>query len=165
MRRKASPLSETRLRLDDQLCFSLYAATNAVTRAYRPLLAEVGLTYPQYLVMLALWQDGASTIGTLARRLNLPPNALTPLLARMEEGGLVSRRRDRRDRRVVRVEPTERGRAIRDRVSRVQEAVTCRTGLCDSELSALRKELHALARRIESAGERAEERAADAALT
>ena len=140
-----------RLQLDEQLCFSLYAATNAVTRAYRPLLGDLGLTYPQYLVMLALWQDGPSTIGSLARRLGLPPNALTPLLTRMEEAQWVRRRRDGTDRRVIHIELTERGVRLRDAAAEAQADVECRTGLERERLVALREELFALVRRMEGA--------------
>ena len=79
------------LRLDDQLCFALYSATNAVVRRYRPLLAELGITYPQYLLLLVLWQDGPCTVGGLGDRLSLPPHGLSPLLDRLEQAGLVQR--------------------------------------------------------------------------
>jgi DNA-binding MarR family transcriptional regulator len=99
------------LRLDDQLCFALYAATHAITRRYRPLLERIGLTYPQYLVMLTLWQDGPATVGRIADRLQLDSHAVTPLVARLEGAGLVRRRRGSDRRRVV-VEATERGRDL-----------------------------------------------------
>lgn len=141
-----------KLRLDDQLCFSLYAATNAVTRAYRPLLGELGLTYPQYLVMLVLWQDGPSTIGQIARRLSLAQNALTPLLDRLAEAGLLERLRETEDRRVVRVQLTREGRRLEAAASLAQQAVECRTMLEREKLEYLRDELFALVRRMESAG-------------
>jgi len=97
------------LRLDDQLCFALYAATNAVTRSYRARLETVGLTYPQYLVMLVLWQDGPSPISHIAARLSLAPNAITPLLDKLEKIALVKRKRNEADRRVIRIELTEKG--------------------------------------------------------
>ena len=90
-----------KLSLDDQLCFALYAATNAITRSYRPGLDLLGITYPQYLLLLCLWQDGPSTTGAIARRLALAPNAITPLVDRLERGGFVERHRDEGDRRVV----------------------------------------------------------------
>ncbi|WP_132251303.1 MarR family winged helix-turn-helix transcriptional regulator [Methylobacterium segetis] len=139
------------LRLDDQLCFALYAATNAVVRAYRPLLAEVGLTYPQYLVMLALWQDGVTPVHELAARLQLGPSAITPLVDRLEAAGLVTRARAA-DRRLVLVALTEAGRALEDRAATVQGAVVCRTGLAEGDLAALRQELKDLTDRIATSG-------------
>lgn len=90
------------LRLDDQLCFALYAATNAITRSYRPLLGEIGLTYPQYLVMLTLWQDGSAPVGRIAHRLELDSHAVSPLVDRLEAAGLVVRRPGADRRQVVR---------------------------------------------------------------
>lgn len=137
-----------RLRLDDQLCFALYAATNAVTRAYRPLLGALGLTYPQYLVMLVLWQDGATAIRGIAARLQLGPSAITPLVDQLEAAGLVTRERSGADRRVVRVFLTEAGRRLEEAAAIAQEAVVCRTGLSEQDLAALRDDLNALVDRI-----------------
>lgn len=137
------------LRLDDQLCFSLYAATNAVTRAYRPLLGQLGLTYPQYLVMLVLWQDGSRTAGGIGRRLALAQNAVTPLLDRLEAAGLLVRGRSGADRRVVHVHLTPEGIELETAVSLAQQNVECRTGLAPESLGRLRAELAALARRME----------------
>ncbi len=141
--------NRTGLRLDDQICFALYAATHAVTRAYKPLLGELGLTYPQYLVMLALWQDGAMAGSDLAARLQLGPSAVTPLIDRLEAAGFVSRSRAT-DRRVVVVSLTEAGRRLEHRVAEVQEAVVCRTGLAEEALADLRRDLQALTERVES---------------
>ena len=133
------------LRLDDQLCFALYAATNAIVRAYRPLLQAIGLTYPQYLVMLALWERGAQTVSSIAERLELPAHGVTPLLQRLESAGLLTRVRDRADRRVVRVELTERGIDLEHAASTVQHEVAAHTGLCGADFAVLRAQLHALA--------------------
>ena len=141
----------TRLRLDDQLCFALYAATNSVVRAYRPLLGELGLTYPQYLVMLALWQDGVTAVHDLAARLQLTSSAITPLVDRLEAAGFVTRTRAV-DRRIVLVALTEAGRLLEDQVATAQQAVVCRTGLGDRELADLRQELKDLADRVAAAG-------------
>jgi DNA-binding MarR family transcriptional regulator len=135
------------LRLDDQICFALYVATSAVTRAYRPLLGELGLTYPQYLVMLALWQDGAMTVSGLAARLRLGPSAITPLVDRLEAAGFVARARTS-DRRVVLVALTDAGRRLEEEASKAQQDVVCRVGLSDGSLSALRQELMNLADRV-----------------
>lgn len=135
------------LGLDDQLCFALYAATNAVVRAYRPLLGELGLTYPQYLVMLALWQDGVTTVHDLAARLQLSSSAITPLVDRLAAAELVTRARAT-DRRVVRVALTEAGLLLEGRVAAAQQAVVCRTGLGDRDLAELRQDLKDLADRV-----------------
>ena len=113
---------KSRLALDDQLCFALYAATNAVVRAYRPLLGEFGLTYPQYLVMLALWQDGTAPVHALAERLHLGSNAVTPLVDKLEAAGFVTRARGT-DRRVVFVALTEAGIGLEGKVSAAQQSV------------------------------------------
>ncbi len=136
-------------RLDDQLCFALYAATHAITRRYRPLLAEIGLTYPQYLVMLSLWQDGPAPVGRIAERLELDSHAVTPLVERLEVAGLV--RRDRgTDRRRVVVSATGLGRDLRAAAEAVQARVACETGLDPDDLADLRERLRALAGRLSS---------------
>ena len=142
---------KSRLRLDDQLCFALYVATNAVVRAYRPLLGELGLTYPQYLVMLALWQDGTAPVHALAERLHLGSNAVTPLVDKLEGAGFVTRARGS-DRRVVYVALTEAGIDMEGKVLAAQQSVVCRTGLGDRDLSDLRQELKDLTDRIAASG-------------
>nr|WP_304363830.1 MarR family transcriptional regulator [Jiella sp. LLJ827] len=137
-----------RLRLDDQLCFALYAATNAVTRAYRPLLQNLNLTYPQYLVMLTLWQDGTSSSRDISERLKLAPNALTPLLDRLEKAGFIARKRDQSDRRIVHISLTEAGKALESTVADAQYSVACQTRLTDEGLAELREELFALVERM-----------------
>ena len=133
------------LLLENQLCFALYAATNAVTRAYRKPLSELGLTYPQYLAMMVLWEGGAHTVKSLADALQLDSSTLTPLLKRLEGAGWVTRTRDAGDERIVRVELTGLGKALRRPVSAIQTVVSCRTKLSQAESVALRKQLHALA--------------------
>ncbi len=137
-------MTEVRLRLDDQLCFALYAATNAITRAYRPLLRELGLTYPQYLTLMALWQHGTGTVSELAQRLDLPAHAMTPLLQRLERAGLVVRRRSSSDSRSMLVELTPAGAELETSAAAVQRTVECATGLPADALDALRGELHDL---------------------
>lgn len=139
-----------KLRLDDQLCFALYAATHSITRAYKPLLDRLPLTYPQYLVMLVLWQDGPSTVGAVAQRLHLAQNAITPLLDRLEEAGFVARVRDANDRRVVHVQLTEAGSALEAPTSLAQQSVECQTMLEAADLSDLRARLHKLVRCMEN---------------
>ena len=112
------------LRLDRQICFPLYAASNLINRLYRPVLSELGLTYPQYLVMLALWETSPRTVGALGEALYLDSGTLTPLLKRMEQAGLVERRRDPEDERRVQVSLTEHGRALRKQAEKVPETLT-----------------------------------------
>ena len=133
-----------RLRLDEQLCFAIYAANNAITRAYRPLLRELGITYPQYLTLMTLWQHGTGTVSELGQHLDLPANALTPLLQRLEEAGLIVRRRSPLDGRAVLVELTSVGIELESSAAAVQRTVECATGLSPHALAALRGELHVL---------------------
>ncbi|EAU42113.1 transcriptional regulator (MarR family) protein [Fulvimarina pelagi HTCC2506] len=136
------------LRLDDQLCFALYAAANAITRSYAPLLGQIDLTYPQYLVMLVLWQDGTSTVSAIAKRLELTPNSVTPLLDRLEKSGFVERMRNSEDRRVIHVRLSERGMALEAVAADAQALVQCRTGLSDTPLAELREQLRSLSAQL-----------------
>lgn len=111
------------LLLDRQVCFPLYAATNLLNRLYGPILAELGLTYPQYLVMLVLWEQHPQTVGALGARLHLDSGTLTPLLKRMEASGLVTRARDPSDERRVMVGLTDNGKALRARALHVPETI------------------------------------------
>lgn len=132
------------VRLDDQLCFALYAASNAVIRAYRPLLRAIGLTYPQYLTLMVLWQQDGLSVNQIANRLQLPGNALTPLITRLEHLGYLSRSRNDVDRRIVRALLTPLGVDLERRAAAVQRQVVCRTGLDEVSLVALRTQLHNL---------------------
>ena len=140
--------ASTNLRLDDQLCFALYAASNAVTRAYRPLLQTIGLTYPQYLVMLVLWEQDTLPVHEIASRLELAPHAISPLLGRLEEAGFVARHRDASDRRISWVSLTVSGVALEARASEAQFAVVDQTRLCTGELDDLRDALRDLVGRM-----------------
>ncbi|MDQ1010253.1 DNA-binding MarR family transcriptional regulator [Streptomyces sp. V4I23] len=133
------------LLLDDQLCFALYAAQRAVTAAYRPLLAELGLTYPQYLAMLVLWERGEVPVKELAAALRLDYGTVSPLLKRLESAGLVHRERSAADERSVLLVLTDEGRALRERAERVPEQLMRSTGLGRPEIARLRAELHRLA--------------------
>ncbi len=145
----AQSSAQSKLRLDDQLCFALYAATNTVTRAYRSLLEPLGLTYPQYLVMMSLWQHGTQQMSRIAERLQLDNHAITPLVDRLENAGLVRRHRGESDRRVIFIELTTAGGALEAAASVVQRSVVCRTELEPHALAALREELKALVHRME----------------
>ncbi|MDO8900343.1 MAG: MarR family transcriptional regulator [Phenylobacterium sp.] len=137
------------LRLDLQLCFALYGASNRVTRLYRPLLAPLGLTYPQYLVMLALWEQAPRSVGDLGQALDLDSGTLTPLLKRMEGQGLVARTRDPRDERRVIVSLTEKGASLRGPAGAVPGQLVCRLGGEMGDLATLRTALQALNRRLD----------------
>lgn len=127
------------LALDAQLCFPLYAATRAVTQTYADLLADVGLTYPQYLTLLALWEaDDPLTVGALGQRLRLDSGTLTPLLKRLEAAGHVVRRRDPEDERRVLVDLTAQGRALEEDVADVPLRLARATGLSAKDGLALR---------------------------
>lgn len=133
--------AEDRLRLDRQICFPLYAATNLIQRLYRPLLSPLGLTYSQYLVLLVLWERGSATVGELRDCLHLDAGTITPLLQRMERGGLVTRSRDRQDERRVIVALTPRATVLHEEARRIPETLAARIGLEDAQGA----ELHDLA--------------------
>jgi MarR family transcriptional regulator, organic hydroperoxide resistance regulator len=139
------------LRLDSQLCFALYAATRAMTQAYAKLLTPLGLTYPQYLVMLVLWEEDGLAVRQLGERLELDSGTLTPLLKRLEAAGLVRRARDRADERVVRIHLSPAGRGLKQRARGVPRAVACSAGLSIPELARLRTELRHLTHTLRSA--------------
>jgi DNA-binding MarR family transcriptional regulator len=141
------------LELGRQLCFALYSASRAVVRAYGPLLDELGLTYPQYVVLLALWErpDEPLTVGGLGALLHLDSGTLTPLLKRLEGLGHVRRRRDAVDERRVLIELTTEGLALRDRAVGVPRALASRTGLSAARLAQLRDELTRLVDVLEAA--------------
>lgn len=141
--------SKLKLSLDEQLCFALYAATNAVTRSYRPRLDAIGLTYPQYLVMLVLWQDGAHPIRHIAARLNLPSHAITPLLDRLQAAGFIQRDAHKSDRRITTITLTEKGAALEHDAALEQHEVACATGLEPEALNKLRDELRAMVEHME----------------
>jgi DNA-binding MarR family transcriptional regulator len=133
------------LRLDRQLCFALYGAANRVTRLYRPLLDALGLTYPQYLAMLVLWEASPRTVGALGEALDLESSTLTPLLKRLEAQGLLVRTRDPADERRVIVALTDAGKALRDQAKTVPEQLLCRLDLPLEDLGDLRERLKTLA--------------------
>ena len=134
-------MKDEQLRLDQQVCFPLYAASNILTRLYRPLLDELGLTYSQYLVMLCLWQRSPLSVSEIGQALHLDTGTLTPLLKRLESRGLIVRRRAADDERRVCVEPTEPGMALKDRARRVPEAMLCQLPMPAEEVQALRAHL------------------------
>ncbi len=129
------------LALDRQVCFALAVASRTVVSLYRPLLEPMGLTHPQYLVMLALWEGEPLRVSELADRLSLEPATLSPLLKRLEAAGLVTRRRDPDDERAVAVTLTPEGRRLRQDAERIPPAVMARLGMGLTELEDLRDRL------------------------
>ncbi|KOU57451.1 TrmB family transcriptional regulator [Streptomyces sp. MMG1533] len=140
--------------LDDQLCFALYAAQRAVTAAYRPLLEDLGLTYPQYLVLLVLWERGEITVKELAGALRLDYGTVSPLLKRLESAGLVRRERAVSDERSVLVACTGRGEELKERAAHVPGALLTATEFDGAEVERLREELWRLAEKAEAAADR-----------
>jgi len=142
------------LQLEDQLCFALYNASRALTRAYAPLLAPLGVTYPQYLVLLVLWERDGLPVKELGERLTLDSGTLTPLFKRLEQQGLVERRRGEDDERLVRIHLTPDGRALRGKARKIPMELACSAGYelgnerSVRDLVRLRDELTALARRL-----------------
>lgn len=134
--------------LDHQLCFAIYSSSLAMTKLYKTLLQPLGLTYPQYLVMLALWQQDGLTVSGLGERLALDSGTLTPLLKRLEASGLLQRLRDAADERRVLLQLTPAGRTLKARAVRVPQAITAATGCELSELSELTSKLQALRQRL-----------------
>jgi MarR family transcriptional regulator, organic hydroperoxide resistance regulator len=126
------------LALDRQVCFALAVASRNVIALYRPLLEPMGLTHPQYLVMLALWAESPLTVTELGRRLSLEPATLSPLLKRLEVAGMVTRRRDPRDVRALAVSLTPQGRRTRARAERIPPAILDRLDMSLGELEELR---------------------------
>jgi MarR family transcriptional regulator, organic hydroperoxide resistance regulator len=131
-------------RLDQQLCFALYSSSLVMTKLYKPVLGALGLTYPQYLVLLVLWETDAIGVGELGERLYLDSGTLTPLLKRMEAAGLLTRERAAADERRVIVSLSAAGRALRRRCQRVPIEVACATGCKLTELTELTAQLQAL---------------------
>jgi DNA-binding MarR family transcriptional regulator len=136
------------LKLEKQVCFALYAASRAVINLYRPVLDALGLTYPQYLVLLVLWERGAALVKELGDALDLDSGTLSPLLKRLEAAGLVHRQRCAEDERAVRVHLTDAGSALRARATGVPRKLSGATGMRLAELEALRDDLTRLTREI-----------------
>ncbi len=122
---------EEKFKLDNQLCFRLYTASRLITQAYHPLLGEHGLTYPQYLVLLVLWEKDAQPVNDIAKRLLLETNTVTPLLKRMEAEGILTRIKGEKDARQMIVKLTKKGRDLQNKLTDVPEAVGS-TVLCGS---------------------------------
>lgn len=133
----SAPDEET-LKLSNQICFPLYAASRMIVNAYRPLLSVLGVTYPQYLVMLVLWEEDGLNVSTIGERLHLDSGTVTPVLKRMELQGLIVRRRMERDDRIVNNWLTPEGRALKKRAAKVPGQLLCDAKLSMEELPPMR---------------------------
>jgi len=139
------------LRLDNQICFAIYSTAHAFNRVYKPLLDRLGLTYPQYLVMLVLWERDGVPVKDIGERLFLDSGTLTPLLKRLETAGLIKRTRSTEDERQVLIALTSQGQALREKARTVPQAILATSACSISELSALKNELVALRDRLDAA--------------
>ncbi|SEQ08210.1 MarR family winged helix-turn-helix transcriptional regulator [Microlunatus flavus] len=137
--------------LDDQLCFALYAATNAVIRAYRPLLQAVGLTYPEYVVLMALWEADDVSVADVSARTQMPLGDLSPIVERLVETELVMRHGSRLRRGATRLTLTDRGRLLEERAVVAQHEVRCQTRLSTDDVAQLRGSLHDLTGTLQAA--------------
>ena len=126
---------------DNQFCFALYSASLAMTKTYKPLLGQLGLTYPQYLVMLVLWQEDGLLVKAIGEKLFLDSGTLTPLLKRLEASGFIARTRDVQDERQVRITLTREGHALKRRARDIPQQVLCASGQSEQALDTLRAQL------------------------
>lgn len=140
------------LLLDNQLCYALYAAAHRMTKSYRPMLERMGLTYPQYLVLLVLWENDGVTVSEIGRRLRLDSGTLTPVLKRLETSGLLKRNRRQSDEREVEIALTDQGRALRSEAIAVRQSVMCQLNMSEPEIQAMRADLNALIENLSTAG-------------
>ena len=161
-----APLADTAelglLRLENQLCFALYAATRSIARTYRERLGPMGLTYPQYLVLIVLWENDGITISQLGQQLSLDSGTMTPLLKRLESMGHVIRERSKDDQRAVRVWLSPKGLDLKDLALDARKYVACRLEMSEPEIAALRGELMRLIVRLDAGCAAAAPRAAEA---
>ena len=137
--------------LDDQLCYAIYSAGIAIQRVYKPLLDELGLTYPQYLVLNILWREDAQTVGRIAEQLALESSTLTPLLKRLQAAGLVKRTRSSEDERQVIVALTAQGEALKEKARSLPLSILAASDCSVAELSALKKEVEQLRDKLNAA--------------
>ena len=146
--RRTTSSSDAALRLDNQLCFALYSASLAMTKLYKPLLEALQLTYPQYLVMLVLWESDGLSVSALGERLFLDSGTLTPLLKRMEASGLLSRQRSAEDERRVHVRLTDVGRTLKTQAASIPACVVAASGCPLPDLMALTGQVQSLRDRL-----------------
>jgi DNA-binding MarR family transcriptional regulator len=145
------PAADQMLRLDNQICFAIYSAAHAFNRVYKPLLDRLGLTYPQYLAMLVLWERDGVPVKEIGERLFLDSGTLTPLLKRLESAGLVKRTRSTEDERQVLIALTPQGQALRDKARAVPSSILAASECSVPELLAMKNEIVALRDRLNAA--------------
>lgn len=141
---KTDPCETDLPSLDDHLCLGIYSASLAIQRTYKPLLDELGITYPQYLVLNLLWSEDGQTVGALAAQLDLEPSTLTPLLKRLEASGLVTRARNPANERQVLIHVTAEGRALRGKVGCIGATLIANSGMSLDELGDLNRRVRQL---------------------
>ncbi|MGP4063452.1 MarR family winged helix-turn-helix transcriptional regulator [Oceanobacillus sp. M65] len=139
------------LKLDNQICFQLYATTREMTKRYRPLLEELNVTYPQYLVLLVLWETDRISVKALGKRLFLDSGTLTPMLKRMEEHGLIQRTRSKEDERVVEVVLTEQGKQSEEQAEQIPLRFIEQTNLNEEEVNQLKQTLSKMLAQLDEA--------------
>lgn len=147
----SAPSADEMLRLDNQLCFAVYSASLAMTKLYKPLLDKIGLTYPQYLVMLVLWERDRLMVSELGEKLSLDSGTLTPLLKRLEANGMVARIRDVEDERRVRISLTAAGRKLKVRAASVPACLLAASQCSIDDLVSLTQQVQQLRDRIKAA--------------
>ena len=150
MPRKHSTTPDPMMQLDNQLCFALYSTSLAMTKVYKPLLEELGLTYPQYLAMLVLWERDGLMVSELGERLYLDSGTLTPLLKRLEASGYISRIRDAKDERRVNITLTSSGRKLKTRAAKIPGCILSASQCALPELVALTNQVQGLRQRLAS---------------
>src|SRR5262245_16013115 len=149
----AKPAGDLPLLLANQLCFAVYSTAHAFNRFYKPLLDKLGLTYPQYLVMLVLWEEDGVPVKEIGERLFLDSGTLTPLLKRLEAAGLVKRTRSKEDERQVIVALTEEGEALKEKARGLPLSILAASQCSVAELTALKSEVEALREKLNAAAE------------
>ena len=137
------------IKLENQICFPMYVASRMITRAYQPLLDEMGITYPQYLVLMALWEKDGQTVNEIAITLYLNTNTITPLLKRMEKNEIIARTRSKQDERKVIITLTDAGKALKEKAYCMPEEILGSTGFSTEGLGSLKKQLNALIEQME----------------
>jgi DNA-binding MarR family transcriptional regulator len=137
------------LKLDNQICFSLYAASREIIKLYKPFLDEHNLTYTQYITMLVLWEEGKATVKDIGKRLHLDSGTLTPLLKKLESMELITRYRDKNDDRVVIAELTQKGYELKEQVSDIPEKLFCKTNMTYEHAMQLKENLDKLLKTLD----------------
>jgi DNA-binding MarR family transcriptional regulator len=147
---KETPMdTDAVLKLDNQLCFAVYACAREFTKLYHPILKDIGLTYTQYVTMLALWEQDQVTVKHLGHRLYLDSGTLTPLLKKLEAMGLITRARDKQDERSVIIDLTERGKQLKEKALNIPEKLFCQAGVSPVEAEALRKQITGMMQKVQ----------------